>query len=101
MDKVTARSVRAEPNAVVSAAQVCLVFWVTVDITNFLVTVSKLALLAILASAVLLERTAHFGLVARSLGYWRGNRGSGRSLTLASVQQGATGSNWAIPIKAR
>jgi len=67
MNEVASRSIRTEPNTVVSATKVCLVFWVTVDTANLLVTMGKLALLTVLASTVLLEGAAHLSFVARSL----------------------------------
>jgi len=77
MNEVATRSIRTEPNTVVSAAKVCLVFWVTVDIANLLVTMGKLALLTILASTVFLEGAAHLSFVARSLLCRGGNWGTG------------------------
>jgi len=76
MDKVTARSIWTEPNTVVSAAKICLVFWVAVDVANLLAAMGKLTLLTVLASAVFLEGATHLGLVTGSLLCWGGNWGT-------------------------
>jgi len=101
VDKVASGSVGTEPNTVVCATQICLVFWVAIDSADLLGTMRKLTLLSIFASAVFLEGAAHLGLIAGSLLCWGGNWGAGWCLTLASIQQGTTCSNWAIPIQAR
>jgi len=90
VDKVAARSVGTEANTVVSFAKVCLILGVAVDIANLLVAMSKLTLLAILASAILLVGTTHLGLVAGSLLCRGGNWGTLGCLTLASIHEGST-----------
>jgi len=90
MDKVAARSVRAKANTVVGTTKIGLILRMAVDVTDFYSAMSKLALLTILASAILLEGTAHLGLVARSLLCRGGDEGTGRCLILASDSQGAT-----------
>jgi len=105
VDKVASGPVGTEAHAVIGAAKVRLVLGVTVDVADFLITVRELAFLPVLASAVLLEGAAHLRLVAGGLGDWWGNRGGTvagrRCLTLASVEQGTSRSNWAILLKAR
>jgi len=106
VDKVASGPVGTEAHAVIGAAKVRLVLGVTVDVADFLITVRELAFLPVLASAVLLEGAAHLRLVAGGLGDWgRHSGGAGvagrRCLTLASVEQGTSRSNWAILLKAR
>lgn len=67
VDKVAARSVRAEAHAVKGAAQLGLVLWVTLEVAQFLHAVRKLALVAVLALARLLERPAQLGFVSRRI----------------------------------
>lgn len=66
VDEMASRPVRAEPDAVVGAAHVGLVFGVPVHGAKFVGAVRKLALFAVLALAVLLVGPAHLGLVART-----------------------------------
>jgi len=64
VDEVAARTVGAEADRVVGAAQVRLVLGVAVDVAQLGVSVRELALLAVLAAAVLLVGPAQLGLVA-------------------------------------
>lgn len=65
VDKVAARSVRAEADRVESAAQLGLVLGMTGEITQLVAAVRELTLIAVLARAALLERPTELGLVAR------------------------------------
>ena len=67
VDKMASRSIGTETHAVVSPAQVCLVLGMAVDVANLVHAMGELALVTVLACAVLLERTAHLGLVPRRL----------------------------------
>ena len=67
MDEMASRSVGTETHAVVSPAQVCLVLGMAVDVADLVDAMGELALVAVLACAVLLERSAHLGLVSRRL----------------------------------
>jgi len=67
LDEVASRSIRTETHAVVSPAQVCLVLGMAVDVADLVHAVGELALVAVLACAVLLERSAHLSLVPRRL----------------------------------
>ena len=67
VDEVASRSIGTETHAVVSPAQVCLVLGMAVDVADLVHAVGELALVAVLACAVLLERSAHLGLVPRRL----------------------------------
>jgi len=67
VDEVASRSIGTETHAVVSPAQVCLVLGMAVDVADLVHAVGELALVAILACAVLLERSAHLSLVSRRL----------------------------------
>jgi len=109
MDEVASWSVGAEAHAVVGAAEVRFILGVAVDVANLVDAVSKLALVAVLASAMLLEGSAHFCLVATGLlaaGLAdlaaRGDRGANRArgvggcLTCAS-----TPTNWALSVSER
>jgi len=64
VDEVAARTIGAEADRVVGAAQVRLVLGVAVDVAQLGVSVRELALLAVLAAAVLLVGPAQLGLVA-------------------------------------
>ena len=88
VDKVASGAVGAEPDAVVGAAEVCLVFGVTGDIANVMSAMSELAFVSVLASAVLLIGATHLSFVAvgiLDLG-GGGHGGLGLSLALASVE---------------
>jgi len=85
VDEVTSRTVGAEPDTVVGATQVRLVFWVSGDCAEFLHTVSKLAFLSIFARSILLKGPTHFCLVSGSVLDGGRDGGPGRSLALASV----------------
>lgn len=106
MDKVAAGPVGAEPDTVVGAAQVRLVFGVTGDVAQILGAVCELAFVSVLASAVLLIRAAHLSFVAVGIlgpgagGRAGGHGGPGVSLVLAPVEPGSAGTYWAIPVKA-
>lgn len=65
VDKVATGPVRAEANAVERAAQFGLVLWMTLEVAQFLHAVRKLALVAVLALARFLERSAQLGFVSR------------------------------------
>jgi len=93
MHEVAARPVGAEPNTVVGAAKICFILGVTVDVANLLGPVGELTLLAVLASAVLLEWTTHLCLVARGLLCRGGYRGAKLCLILAANSQGAAGAH--------
>jgi len=67
VDEMASRSIGTETHAVVSPAQVCLVLGMAVDVADLVHAVRELALVAVLACAVLLERSAHLSLVARRL----------------------------------
>ena len=67
MDEMASRSVGTETHAVVSPAQVCLVLGMAVDVADLVDAMGELALVAVLACAVLLEWSAHLGLVPRRL----------------------------------
>jgi len=64
VDEVTARTVRTQPCRVIGLAEVGLVLWMAYDGPQFGASVSKLALVGVLARAVLLVRSAQLGLVA-------------------------------------
>lgn len=64
MDEVAAWAIGAEADGVERAAGLCLVLWVAREVAQFVVAVSKLALLTILAGAVLLKGPAQLCLVA-------------------------------------
>ena len=92
VDKVAPGAVGAEPDAVVGAAEVCLVFGVSGDITKVVSAVSKLAFVSVLASAVLLIRSTHLSFVAVGIldSGGGGHGGAGVvSLALASVEPGS------------
>jgi membrane-bound lytic murein transglycosylase len=91
VNEVAARTVRAKPDAVVGSAKVGLVLGVAIDITNLMIAMGELALIAILADAMLLEGPAHLCLVPADTGGLRtrgghGGTGGGRGLALASVE---------------
>jgi len=91
MDKVASGAVGAEPDAVVGAAEVRLVFGVTGDIANVMSAMSKLAFVSVLASAVLLIGATHLSFVAVGIldPGGGGHGGLGVSLALASVEAGS------------
>jgi len=91
--EVAARTIGTEANTVVGTAKICLILGVTVDVAHLLGSMGKLTLLAVLASAILLEGTTHLCLVARGLLCRGGDRGAERCLILAADSQGAAGSN--------
>lgn len=95
VDKVAARSVRAEAHAVKGAAQLGLVLWVTLEVAQFLHAVRKLALVAVLALARLLERSAQLGFVSRRIDLLR-QRFRLRSLQLP-VSTAATTTRSSVP----
>lgn len=95
VDKVAARSVRAEAHAVKGAAQLGLVLWVTLEVAQFLHAVRKLALVAVLALARLLERSAQLGFVSRRIDLLR-QRFRLRSLQLP-VTTAATTTRSSVP----
>jgi len=64
VDKVAARSVRAEADRVEGAAQLGLVLGMAGEIAQLAVSVRELALVAVFARTVLLVRPAELGLVA-------------------------------------
>ena len=64
VDKVTPRSVGAEPDGVEGPAELSLVLGVSGQVAKLVETVSKLALLSVLATTALLERSTQFRLVA-------------------------------------
>ena len=65
VDIVAAGSVGAETNTVVGAAHVGLVLGMAVNCSQLLLAVGKLALFAVLANTVFLERAAHLRLVPK------------------------------------
>ena len=91
VDKVAAGPVWAKADAVVGAAEVCLVFGVTGNIAHVLRAVSELAFVSVLASAVLLIRTAHLSFVSVGIldSGGGGHGGPGVSLALAPVEPGS------------
>jgi len=91
VDKVAPGPVRAEPDAVVGAAEVRLVFGVTGDIANVMSAMSELAFVSVLASAVLLIGATHLSFVAVGIldPGGGGHGGLGVSLALASVEAGS------------
>jgi len=64
VDKVTARSVGTEAHAVEGAAVLRLVLGMPLQVAQLVVSMGELALLAVLALAGLLERTAQLRLVS-------------------------------------
>lgn len=68
MNEVTAWPIRAETNAMESAAQLRFILWVTRKTANLVRSMSKLAFVTIFTCAVLLVLTAQFSLVARGVG---------------------------------
>lgn len=64
VDEVAARAVWTETNGVKSAAWLCFVLGMAGKITQFVVAMRKLTLLAVLAGAVFLERPAQLGFIA-------------------------------------
>lgn len=100
VDKVAARSVRAEAHAVKGAAQLGLVLWVTLEVAQFLHAVRKLALVAVLALARLLERSAQFGFVSRRIDLLR-QRFRLRSLQLPVSTAATTTTRSTVPPTAR
>jgi len=84
VDKVTSRTVGAEADTVVGATQVCLVFRMPGNCSQFLIAVGKLTFVSVLACAVLLIRAAHLSFVAvgilnsGALGGAGGHGGPGR-----------------------
>lgn len=100
VDKVAARSVRAEAHAVKGAAQLGLVLWVTLKVAQFLHAVRKLALVAVLALARLLERSAQLGFVSRRIDLLR-QRFRLRSLQLPVSTAATTTIRSTVPPTAR
>lgn len=96
VDKVAARSVRAEAHAVKGAAQLGLVLWVTLEVAQFLHAVRKLALVAVLALARLLERSAQLGFVSRRIDLLR-QRFRLRSLQLPVSTAATTTTRSTVP----
>ena len=64
MDKVTPGTVWAEPDTVVGATEVCLVFRVSRHCPQLVGSVSKLTLLSVLAGSIFLKGPTHLGLVS-------------------------------------
>jgi len=91
VNKVAAGPVGAKADAVVGAAEVCLVFGVAGNIAHVLRAVSELAFVSVLASAVLLIRTAHLSFVSVGIldSGGGGHGGPGVSLALAPVKSGS------------
>ena len=67
VDEVAAGTIRAEAYRVKCAAQLGLVLGVTVQTSQLILTMGKLALVSVLAETVLLKGTAKFSLVARGV----------------------------------
>lgn len=65
MYEVTPRAIGTEPDSMKGSAQFCLVLWVSSERTQLPSTMSKLALVAILAEPIFFKRPAQFSLVAR------------------------------------
>lgn len=65
VDKMAADPIGAKANGVKCATQLSFVFWMPAKIPELVWPVGKLALPAILAQAILSERSAQFSLVAR------------------------------------
>lgn len=100
VDKVAARSVRAEAHAVKGAAQLGLVLWVTLEVAQFLHAVRKLTLVAVLALARFLERSAQLGFVSRRIDLLR-QRFRLRSLQLPVTTAATTTTRSTVPPTAR
>lgn len=64
VDEVAPRAVGAEPDGVECAAKLCLVLGMAAEAAQLVNAMGKLALVAVLAGAVLLERPAQLCLVA-------------------------------------
>jgi len=83
VDKVTSGTVGAEADAVVGATQICLVFRMPGDCSQFLIAVGKLTFVPVLACAVLLIRATHLsfvpvGILNSGLAGAGGHGGAGR-----------------------
>lgn len=65
VDKVTANSVGAEADGVKRTTRLSFILWMSVEITQLLCAMGKLALPTILAQAALSERSTQFSLIAR------------------------------------
>jgi hypothetical protein len=63
VDKMTTRAIRAESHTVVGPTQVRLILGMSVDVPQFVLSVSELAFLSVLAATVLLVRPAKLRLV--------------------------------------
>lgn len=74
VDKVAAHPIRAEADGVERTARLSFVFRVSAQIPQFLCSVGKLALAAVLAQAALSVRSTQFSLIARR---GRGDRRGG------------------------
>lgn len=75
MDEVAAGAIGTEANTVVGFAEVCLVLGMSVHIADLMVSVGKLALLAILTCPILLEGSAHLCFVSAGRYGWLASRG--------------------------
>ena len=64
VDEMASGSIRTQSGGMVGAAQFCFIFWVTNHLTQFMFSVSKLALFTILAFTVFFKWPTQFGFVA-------------------------------------
>lgn len=64
INKKLPRSIWTEANTVESSAQLCLIFWMTLQITQFMHAMSKLTFITIFAFSRFLKRTTKFRFVA-------------------------------------
>ena len=86
VDKVAARSVRAESGRVEGAAQFRLVFRMAHQTAQLVHSVRKLAFVSVLARSVLLVRPAQFRLVAAGIGRNHSASDGIHRLALAPIQ---------------